>query len=73
METLLLLIIATTAILESYLLVNLISSFLSKNSGSEEAIICENYQKRQQEHNTYSNFQERIIKKTSQLRTARTY
>gem|GEM_PF-1641166 len=65
METLSLLVIATTAILGSYLLVDLASSFFSKNDGSSESVVCRGYQKRQQGNQAYNSFQSQIIKHTS--------
>lgn len=71
METLLLLIIAATAIIGSYFLVNLTASFFSKENGSSSSMSYGNYNKTRQQNQAYSNFQKRIIKKTTELRTSR--
>lgn len=80
METLLLLIITTTAIIgsyflvkiiRSYFLVNLTTSLFTKEEGSNSSMSYGNYNKKRQQNQAYSNFQKRIIKKTTELRTSR--
>ncbi len=70
METLLLLIIVATAIIGTYLLVNLAASLFKKGAGFKNSMSYGNYNKTRQQNQAYSNFQKRIIKKTVELRTS---
>lgn len=65
METLILLIIAGTLILGSYLLVNLTFAYFSNGEHDPYG----NYNKRKRENQAFDNFQRRISKKSGQLRS----
>lgn len=65
METLLLLIVAGTVVLGSYLIVNLTVSYFS----ASDSEVYGNYNKRRRENQAFSNFQKKVSKKAISLRS----